>query len=312
MKRILTVVAYIITLVFLIAVFPACVQEVDKDVNSEKIGVVVSILPQAEFTEKIGGDKVMVTVMVPPGANPHTYEITPGQLQEVSKAKMYAKIGSGIEFELAWMDKIIKINEKMLVVDCARGVDLVVLSYKNGELVEYSEYDKTNEDGSSLRGVDPHIWLSPLNAKIMVENIYEGLAQIDPENQEYYKENLDSYLSELDELDDEIIRIFAGKENKRIMVFHPTWTYFALDYGIEQIPIEEEGKEPTAAGIRNLIDLAKEYGIKVIFASPEFSTKSAETVAREIGGSVILISSLEKNYVENIRKAAGAFAGAME
>ncbi|MCJ7727019.1 MAG: zinc ABC transporter substrate-binding protein, partial [Actinobacteria bacterium] len=229
-----------------------------------------------------------------------------------SKAKIYAKVGSGIEFELVWMDKIIKMNGEMLVVDCSRGVKLFSVSYKYGEAAVYYEYDESDKAKSDLKGIDPHIWLSPANAKIMVENIYEGLVQIDPQRKEYYKKNLDSYLLELDKLDDEIVQAFSGKENKKIIVFHPTWAYFAKDYGIEQIPIEEDGKEPTAKGIEDLIRQAKEYNIKVIFASPEFSTKSAETVAREIGGEVFLVSSLKKDYLENMRKAAEAFAGAME
>ena len=312
MKHALKKVVYVVASIFLIIEFSGCVQGIDRAINDDKIGVVVSIPPQAEFVEKVGGDKVTVTVMVPPGANPHTYEPAPVQLEEVSKAEIYAKVGSGIEFELAWMDKIIKINEKMLVVDCSRGVKLIAISYESGEPVAYNEYDENDKDRSNFKGIDPHIWLSPSNAKIMAENIYEGLVQIDPENQKYYERNLGSYLEELDRLDEEIARIFLEKENKVIMVFHPTWTYFALDYGIKQMPIEEEGKEPTAEGIKNLIDKARKYDIKVIFASPEFSTKSAEAVAREIGGSVVLISSLKKNYVENIREAEKAFAGAME
>lgn len=312
MKHAFKKVVYAVASIFLIIEFSGCVQGIDRAINDDKIGVVVSIPPQAEFVEKVGGDKVTVTVMIPPGANPHTYEPAPVQLEEVSKAEIYAKVGSGIEFELAWMDKIIKINEKMLVVDCSRGVKLIAISYESGEPVAYNEYDENDKDRSNFKGIDPHIWLSPSNAKIMAENIYEGLVQIDPENQKYYERNLGSYLEELDRLDEEIARIFLEKENKLIMVFHPTWTYFALDYGIKQMPIEEEGKEPTAEGIKNLIDKARKYDIKVIFASPEFSTKSAEAVAREIGGSVVLISSLKKNYVENIREAEKAFAGAME
>ena len=312
MKRILIVIVYIIVSVFLIGTFISCTKKVDKDVNEEKIRVVVSIPPQAEFVERVGGDRVIVTVMVPPGASPHTYEPTPGQLEEISKAKIYAKVGSGIEFELAWMDKIIKMNGEMLVVDCASRVKLFAVSYKYGEAAVYYEYDESDEAKSDLKGIDPHIWLSPANAKIMVENIYEGLVQIDPQRKEYYKKNLNIYLLELDKLDDEIVQTFSGKENKKIIVFHPTWAYFAKDYGIEQIPIEEDGKEPTAKGIEDLISQAKEYNIKVIFASPEFSTKSAETVAREIGGEVFLVSSLKKDYLENMRKAAEAFAGAME
>ncbi|MBA7565581.1 High-affinity zinc uptake system binding-protein ZnuA [subsurface metagenome] len=313
MKRILIVIVYIMISVFLIGTFISCTMKADKDVNEEKIRVVVSIPPQAEFVERVGEDRVKVTVMIPPGASPHTYESTPGQLEEISKAKIYAKVGSGIEFELAWMDKIIKMNGEMLVVNCASRVKLFTVSYKYGEAAVYYEYDESDKAESVLKGIDPHIWLSPANAKIMVENIYEGLVQIDPQSKEYYKKNLDNYLLKLDKLDDEIVQTFSGKENKKIIVFHPTWAYFAKDYGIEQIPIEEEGKEPTARGIEDLISQAKEYNIKVIFASPEFSTKSAETVAREIGGRVDhTISPLEKDYLENMRKAAEAFAGAME
>jgi len=246
-----------------------------------KIGVVVTILPQAEFVERIGGDKVRVTVMVPPGASPHTYEPTPSQLKEVSNAKMYAKVGSGIEFELAWMDKILSVNKKMLVVDCSNGIELI--------------------------DNDPHIWLSPKNAKIMVENIYRGLVQIDPANREYYARNKEKYLQELDKLDNEIARALSGRENRKIMVYHPAWTYFARDYGLEQIPIEREGKEPTPQGIANLIKQARENNITVIFASPQFSTKTADVIAKEINGKVVLINPLEKNYLENMRKVAKAF-----
>ena len=250
--------------------------------NEEKIGVVVSILPQAEFVERISGNKVQVTVMVPPGASPHTYEPIPSQLKEVSKAKIYAKVGSGVEFESAWMDKIISVNKEMLVVDCSKGIELI--------------------------DNDPHIWLSPKNAKIMVENIYQGLIQIDSANQEYYARNKEKYLQELDKLDNEIAQTLSGKKNRKIMVYHPAWAYFARDYGLEQIPIEKEGKEPTPQGIASLIKQARENNITVIFASPQFSTKTAEVIAKEIDGKVVLISPLEKNYLENMRKVAEAFA----
>lgn len=316
MKCILIVIVYIMISVFLIGTFISisisCARKADKDVSEEKIRVVVSILPQAEFVERVGGNRVKVTVMVPPGASPHTYELTPGQLGEVSKAKIYAKVGSPIEFELAWMDKIIKMNGEMLVVDCARGVKFIAVNYKYGEAVVYYEYNESDKAKSDLKGIDPHIWLSPANAKIMVENIYDGLIEIDLQSKEYYKKNLESYLSELDKVNDEIIQTFSGKKNKKIIVFHPTWAYFAKDYGIEQIPIEEGGKEPTAEGIRNSINQAKEYNLKVIFASPEFSTQSAKAIANEIDGEVVLVSPLEKDYLENIKKAAEAFARTMK
>ena len=143
-----------------------------------KLKVVVTILPQAEFVEKVGGNMVKVTVMVPPGANPHTYEPTPRQLVEVSEADIYFQVGSGIDFERSFMRKIIEVNRRMLVVNCSEGIKIV--------------------DG------DPHVWLSPRNAEVMVRNIYKGFAALDPENEEYYRRNMEVYVEELRKLDEAV------------------------------------------------------------------------------------------------------------
>ncbi len=258
-----------------------------------KIEVVVTIVPLAEFAEKIGGDKVSVSAMVPPGASPHTYEPTPNQLVDVSKAHMYVKAGSPIEFELVWLDKILSPNRDMFVVDASAGITLVKMGDHGG-------------------GYDPHIWVSPKNAKIMVENICRGLISVDSKNKQYYMDNKNAYIEKLSVLDNEIKQMLAGKTNRRFMVYHPAWGYFAEAYDLEQIPVEQEGKEPTAQGIKNLIDQAKADNIKVVFASPQFNTASAEVIAREIGGSMVLISTLEKDYVANIRKVAKALSEAIK
>ena len=295
-KRILLSIGVLFVAICLIGTYIYITSQTEKEIG-KRIGVVVSILPHVEFAEKIGGDKVQVTVMVPPGASPHTYEPTPSQLKEVSRAKIYVKVGSGVEFELAWIDKIISVNKEMLVVDCSKGIKLI-------------EAEHEHEEEHEHHGVDPHIWLSLKNAKIMVENIYQCLTQIDPVNQEYYAKNKEKYLQELDELDKEIAQALFGKENRKIMVYHPAWAYFCRDYGLEQIPIEKEGKEPTPQGIASLIKQARENNITIIFASPEFSTKTAEVIAKEINGNVVLISPLKRNYLENMRKIAEVFANA--
>ncbi len=313
MKRIWFAGIYLLVLVFLAGMFAGCDGKAAEDTGEQKMGVVVSILPQAEFAERIGGDRLMVTVMVPPGGNPHTYEPTPGQLEEVSRAKIYAKVGSGIEFELVWADKIISVNKEILVVDCSSGIDLIESadnSEHEGENGELNEEEFAGEAAS--HNYDPHIWLSPANAKIMTENIYSGLIEADPDGRDFYYENKVVFQNELDELDNEIRKILSGRENRKILVYHPAWTYFARDYHLELVIIEKEGKEPTAEGIKNLISQAKLYNIKLIFASPELSVKSAETIAREIGGSVVLISPLEKDYLTNMRKVAEAFKQALE
>ena len=261
---------------------------------SGKIGVAVTILPQAEFTESIGGDRINVTVMVPPGTSPHTTELTPSQMTEVAKARMYAKVGSGVEFELAYMDKIKDVNKNMLIVDCSEGIELI------GSV-------DPDEPGD-----DPHIWLSPANAEIMVQNICDGLVQIDPANKTYYERNRDTYLEKLNSLDEEIKAKLENVQNRAFIVFHPSWGYFARDYNLEQIPIEIGGKEPSAQDVSQIIEEAKSRNIKIIFASPQFNPQMAEVIAHEIGGNVVSIDQLAKDYISNLQIVSNEIVEAME
>ncbi len=265
----------------LILLIPSCSQEKG---TGEKMGVMVTILPLADFVGNIGGEKVDITVMVPPGANVHIYEPTPAQMATLTRAEVYAKAGSGVEFELMWMDKLTAVNKEMLVVDCSRGIDLIEISGEH----EHS-------------APDSHIWMSPRNAKIMVRNIYEGLAQADPENTAHYARNRDAYLQELTELDRDIRNSLSGVTRRAFMVYHPALGYFARDYDLKMLTIEEEGKEPTAADLVRLIEQARESGVKVIFAEPQFNPQSAEVIAEAIEGRVVFIDPLARDYIGNMR-----------
>ncbi len=272
------------------AFFVACAQE---EVD-ERIGVVVTIQPQAEFVESVGGEKVKVTVMVPPGASPHTYEPTPGQMTQAARASIYAKVGSGVEFELAYMDKISNLNKNMLVVDCSKGIQLIA---------------STDPDEP---GMDPHIWVSPRNAMVMVQNICEGLIQIDPESRAYYEQNRDTYLEKQEQLENANSSRLANVQNRAFIVFHPAWGYFARDYNLQQIAIEVGGKEPSGQDIARVIEEAKKLDIKVIFASPQFNPQSASVIAREIDGRVILIDNLARDYIANLQAVLNEMVQAME
>jgi len=257
--------------------------------TSDKIGVVVTILPQVEFVEKVGGNKVDITVMVPPGAEPHTYEPTPSQMVALSQAQIYAKVGSGIDFELGdWIDNLVEQNKDIPVINCSEGIAL-------------QEMTVPDEDGKEAGGMDPHVWMSPVNAEVMVQNICHGLVQVNPDNQAYYEENRDAYLLELTQLDQDIKNGLSGVTNRKFMVYHPSFGYFAEEYDLTMIPIEDEGKEPTGEGIKYVIDYANEHNIKIIFASPQFSQESAKVIASAIGGEVISIDPLAKNYIINMR-----------
>jgi zinc transport system substrate-binding protein len=277
----------------------SCTQKAE---SAGKLGVVVTILPQAEFVESIGGDAVDVTVMVPPGASPHTYEPTPGQMEELSRATMYAQVGSGVEFELVWMDKLAAANEDMLVVDCAQGIQL------QETVTENEDEGESDEHGA----LDPHIWMSPRNAQVMVENIADGLIAIDPDNRAYYEQNRDAYLQELAQLDQDICDGLAGVENRIFMVYHPAFGYFARDYDVTMLPIEAEGKEPTPAGLAHLIAQAQESNIKVVFASPQFNPASAKVIAEAIDGRVVFIDPLARDYLTNLRVLLGELVQGME
>lgn len=295
--------------------------------------VAVSILPQAEFVEKVGGDKVKTVVVIPPGADPHTYESSPREIEEISKASMFVTVGVGMPFEEVWIDRFEAINSGTLIVNSSEGMEikkLAVHHHHEGE-EEHSEgleadhvEDHENESAENLEHesaeddeheseegheeLDPHIWTSPANAKTMVENIYKGLVKIDPKNETYYAQNKDAYLKELDALDTRIREKLEGKKERSFMVYHPSWGYFATDYNLTMIPVEIEGKEPSAQDLTELVDLAKEKQVKVIFVQAQFSTRSAQAVAEEIGGEVIAVDPLEKKYVENMDNVSDIFA----
>jgi len=285
------------------------VQDVEVAGSNEPVTVAVSIVPQAEFVEKVGGDKVKTVVIIPPGADPHTYEPSPKEMGEVSKASMYVTVGVDMPFEEVWINRFKSINTGTLIVNSSNGIELRKLAahdhHEEGGAEEHAEELETNNEETEL---DPHIWTSPANSKIMVENIYEGLAKTDPDNKTYYAQNRDAYLKELDALDARIREKLEGKKERNFMVYHPSWGYFAADYNLTMIPVEIEGKEPSAQDLAKVISLAKEKQVKVIFVQPQFSTRSAQSVAEEIGGEVVAVDPLAKDYVANMDNVSDIFA----
>ncbi|MCL0098403.1 zinc ABC transporter substrate-binding protein [Dehalococcoidia bacterium] len=300
-NRITKLAAVAMVLILAVTGFAAACQPVAETPAEEKIRVIVSILPLADFVENIGGERVAVTVMVPPGASPHTFAPTPGQLLEVSKAKLFVKVGSGLGFERAWMDRIRAQNEDMLIIDSSVGIELRKAHHHEG---------KKCCGGNG--GLDPHIWLSPPNAKTMVQNIKKGLIKIDPEHADFYTENTQRYLQELDALDRYIRERLAGFLNRYFMVYHPAFGYFADEYNLTQLAIERDGKEPTPRVIMESIDLAVKHNLSYVFVSAQFPLRPAETIARSINGQTALIDPLPQDYISGMRDVADALAREME
>ncbi len=279
--------------------------------HSQKISVVVSILPLANFVKNIGRDKVEVSVMIPPGASPHTYEPTPSQLKKISKAQLYIKVGSGIEFERIWMNKLIAINPNMVVCDSSAGIPLRKMScriHKHIKKANKKETGSKSKQYSHNKHNDPHIWLSPVNAEIMAQNIKNALIKIDPKNKDFYSKNAQKFISKLKNLDKQLKQILSKMKNKSFIVIHPAWGYFADHYGLKQIPVKIEGKQPSAKEVINIIQTAKKQKIKAVFASPQFSPKTAKTIAENIKGKVIIINPLGENYIDNLYQTANVLA----
>lgn len=278
----------------------------------QKLVVLVSIPPQQEFVEAIAGDEVEVVLLVPPGADPHTYEPTPSQLAKISQADIYLALGSGIEVETVWLGKIKSLNSKMEIVDTHKGIELIGMqAHGHEETGAHEEENENGEHDEAHAGLDPHIWTSIKNAKIIVQNSQDAIMQKDAKNSQEYEKNTREYLQKLDELDLQVAKTLQTHEGETFFVFHPAWGYFAKDYGLKQEAIEELGKEPTPAQIAYIVQKADEDGVKVIFASPQFSTSSAQVVAEQIGGEVVLISPLDEKYLENSQKVAQSIALAL-
>jgi zinc transport system substrate-binding protein len=270
----------------------------------EPIPVFVSILPQKYFVEKIGGSLANVAVMVPPGANPHIYEPRPNQMTALSKSRIYFAIG--VTFETVWLPKFAKLNPQMQVVHTDKGIDkMAMVAHHHEELTKHAHRD--DAPGTP----DPHVWVSPPEVKILSRNILEALLEIDPANRLTYQANHGAFAKEIEELDKDLKNIFSDKKGLKFMVYHPAWGYFARAYGLEQVPVEVEGKEPKPEQLKALIEKCKQEGIKVIFVQPQFSTKSAEVIAKAIGGQVVYADNLREDWGKNLREQADKFKEAL-
>ena len=275
--------------------------------NASKPEISVSILPQKYFLEKIAKDKFDINVMVKPGASPHSYEPKTSQMKSLSNSKIY--FYTGIEFEKAWLDKFKKSAPNTLFIDSSANIQRIAMEEHSHE--EETKHDKHKHDKKhdhEDEGLDPHVWLDPVLAKVQAKNIYDAVVLIDESNKEFYTKNYEEFIKELDSLDMQIKEILAPYAQKAFMVFHPSWGYFASRYNLTQLPIEMQGIEPKPNELIELVKDAKEHNIKIIFVSPQFSQKSANTIASSIGGNVVAIDSLSVDWSNDMLKTANEIA----
>lgn len=274
----------------------------DRTHSKENLTIACTIPPEEEFIKAIGGDSVSVLVMVPPGASPHTFEPTPSQIAALESADLYVALGSGIEFEKQWISRIQELYPDMVVVNLSEKITLIP------ESEHHHEEESTLPEGEE-ESMDPHIWLSPRNAGIMVEEIGTAMSELRPGKKEEYNQNKDTYISRLSELDASIRDALRDLPSRIILVYHPAFGYFCQDYNLTQVAVEEGGHEPSAKSLADLISHAKTEHIKLVFTEPETSTRGAETLAKEINGTVVQISPLSGAYISNMQYIADTIAG---
>ncbi|PIE68153.1 MAG: cation ABC transporter substrate-binding protein [Deltaproteobacteria bacterium] len=301
MKRLFRMPIFVIAILFILFVSQG------NCFSADKLPVFVSIVPQKYFVQQIGKNLVDVQVMVQPGSSPATYEPTPQQMADLSKAKNYFAIG--VPFENVWLEKIAATNPNMRVVHTDHRIEKhAMAAYHHHDCHE----EKQHKGGHEPTGLDPHIWLSPPLVKIQARAILAALQEADPEHRSAYGANFKVFSARIDQLDADLKETFTGKKGLGFMVFHPAWGYFARAYGLKQVPIEIEGKAPKPGQLKELIEHAREKGIKVIFVQPQFSTKSAKLIAREIGGQVAFANPLAEDWLANLRQIADKFGAALK
>ncbi len=249
--------------------------------------VAVSILPQRYLVSSIADTLVDVVVMVPPGASPATWELTPAQMKDLEDAFLYVRIGH-IGFEQAWMSKISSLNPEMQVVDLSMNLELISVDYSHGD--------------HSHRGTDPHTWMSPGRMRTMARDLYQVFSDLYPDKKEYLRENYRQLLQEIASVEGQARLKLKPLAGKSFLIFHPALGYLAQDFGLHQHAIEFEGKEPSPAHMKEIVDMAKSEGIRAVFVQQEFDQRNAELIAKEIGGNIVWINPLEENWPAGIRK----------
>ena len=267
--------------------------------------VTVSIIPQKYFVEQIAKDLVKVNVMVGTGSSPHTYEPKSAQMKMLANSDAYFSIGDG--FEKAWLPKFKSTNPKMLMVDSIKGVKKIAMAEHHHD-GEKSGHEKHEEH----EALDPHVWLDPILVKIQAKNILDALCTLYPLHVKAFEENYNAFINSIDTLDGTIKETLKEVKNRSFIVFHPSFGYFAARYNLEQIPVEVSGKEVKPSELASIIKVAKEEGAKVVFVSPQFSQKSAQIIAKEIGGKILTIDPLSEKWDENMLNVAKVFASELK
>lgn len=274
--------------------------------------VTVTIEPQRYFAEKIAGDKFKINCVVPAGQSPETYDPTPQQMIQIGRSIAYLRIGP-IGFEQAWMDKIRENNPKLQVFDTSEGMNLLTDTEDDGHAHEHGTHDHDAHAGEEAHhhhhgGVDPHIWSSIAGAKAVAWNTLNAFIELDPDNTEYFWQNYNKLVDEIDKTNTEIKRLLDPLTDRTFIIYHPALTYFANEFNLTQLCIEMDGKEPSPAQLKRLVETARANNARVVFIQQEFDQKNAELIAKETGCKLTVINPLAYDWPKEMIHIAKALA----
>ncbi len=250
--------------------------------QNEKLTIAVSIVPQKAFVDAVVGNLADVVVLVPPGSSPANYQPTPMIMEEFNNADIYFSIG--VPTERSNIIPKISQNKDLKIIELHKSV---------AQIYPDREFAPGKRDG--------HIWLSPKRVKVMVRVIADELSIIDPDNRDQYQKNALFFITQLDDLDSLLQNTTKDLNNRSFIVFHPAFGYLADDYNLKMYALEHNGKEATAQRLKNMIDLAKEKEINVIFHQSEISSEQSLAFAREIGGTAVKLEPLSYDYIDNLK-----------
>ena len=288
---------YLSLLILLFATFILldCTQGKKSESIDDKPILTVTIDPQRYFLEQIVGDKFTINTLVPPGTSPETYEPAPSVMVDMNKSKLYFMVGD-LGFEKAWSKRLAENNPRIKIIDCSQNL----------ELIEGVEHNHTDDHGHSHShgGMDPHIWSSPAAVKGLTKNMLNSIIEFDPEYKETYLLNYNNFIGRVNNTDSIIKELLTDIPTRSFIIFHPSLGYFSHQYDLHQYSIESEGKNPSPAQIKMLIDNASKENINTVFIQRGFDEKNAEVVAREIGADVFEIDPLSYDWDTELIKIA--------
>ncbi len=273
---------YLILILLTGFILTAC--NTNKEATNKPV-VSVSIAPQKYFIDRLLNDSIEVNVMIPQGADHSTYSPSAAQIKKLSTSTAYIKMGH-LGFEEGWSERLMAANQTMKWYDLSAGI----------KMIQGEHHHHHGHDHVCSGGIDPHIWTSPKQVKSIIKNLKGYLAEQFPQYKDLIALNYEQFMSDLDELDERLIRLQSEKGNLAFMIFHPAYTYLARDYDFEQLTIEFEGKTPSPSQLKSTIELAKEKHIKTIYIQQEFDQTNAKVIADELGAVTVQVNPLSYDW----------------